>query len=230
MGRSDYMKFVRTAAAVVALGAALSLPVAAPAGAQNAGACAGRSGGSAQSGGTGIVQAAPRQSGGQALGGLIDVAVQNVQALNDVTALNNVLNNAVTGNNIQVLCLNDVLNGNQTNLLSDILNNSNVLSNNRDVLSNNTVLQGFLNDNNIANGLQVLAVNTGNTRVGGAPAQLLSAEAQQSGPVTVYLFNPRGDDNSSGNRGNDNNDSNNRGNDNNGSNNRGNNGPGNNNR
>ena len=140
-----------------------------------------------ESGGTTVTQGSQRQSGGQALGGLIDVAVQNVQALIDVTALNDVLNNAVSQNNIQVLCLNDVLNGNQTNILSDILNNSNVLSNNRDILSNNTVLQNFLNNNNIANGLQVLAVNTGNTRVGSLQPQLLSADAQQGGRVTVYL-------------------------------------------
>src|SRR5215208_4995683 len=126
------MNLVRKAAAMVALGAVLSIRVAAPASAQGAGACAGRTSGTQQSGGTAATQGSQRQNVGQALGGLIDVAVQNVQALNDVTAVNDVLNNAVSQNNIQVLCLNDVLNGNQTNILSDILNNSNVLSNNRD--------------------------------------------------------------------------------------------------
>jgi hypothetical protein len=122
-------------------------------------------------------QGQPRQDAVAVLGGLIDVVVQNVQ-VNLADSLNNLLRDA----NIQVLNLNNVLNGNEVNLLSGILNNSNVLSNNRDVLSNilnnslnnNDVLKNFLNNNNIdVNAFVPVAVN------------LLSA------PVTVYFFDPR---------------------------------------
>lgn len=183
------MHVLRTVAMSAAVAALLSVPVATPAGAQGGSACTGRTGGT---GTGGTQQGGARQSGGQALGGLIDVAVQNANALNNISA--DLLNNS----NVQVVCLNDVLNGNQTNVLSDILNNSQVLSNNRDVLTN--LFQNFLNNNNIANGVQVLAVNTGNTRVGDVQPRLLGAEAQTGAP-TVYLFNPqnRGDDDRGGN-------------------------------
>ncbi len=72
------------------------------------------------------------------------------------------------------------MNGNQTNVLSNILNNSNVLSGNTVVVQNilnnslngNTILRDFLNQNNIAVG-DVVALN------------VLSA------PTTIYVFNPR---------------------------------------
>jgi|GEM_PF-2120985 len=102
--------------------------------------------------------AAQAQQGGQqravALGTLIDAIVQ-VQAnitdvLNDADILNDSLNNV----NVQLISVKDSLNGAQLNVLSDILNNSQVLSNNVTTLQNflngNTVLQDFLNNNNIA--------------------------------------------------------------------------------
>lgn len=116
-----------------------------------------------------------RQSGDAAIGGLIDVVVNNTQALNNVSVLS-----PDRFNNFQVVNLNDVLNGNQTNVLSNILNNSSVLSQNTVVvqnilnnsLNNNTILQDFLNQNNIAVD-RVVAVD------------VLSA------PTTIYVFNPR---------------------------------------
>ena len=102
--------------------------------------------------------AAQAQQGGQqravALGTLIDAIVQ-VQAnitdvLNDADILNDSLNNV----NVQLISVKDSLNGAQLNVLSDILNNSQVLSNNVTTLQNflngNTVLQDFLNNNSIA--------------------------------------------------------------------------------
>lgn len=116
-----------------------------------------------------------RQSGDAAIAGLIDVVVNNTQALNNLSVLS-----PERFNNFQVVNLNDVLNGNQTNVLSNILNNSEVLSRNtvvvQDILNNslngNTILQDFLNQNNIAVD-RVVAVD------------VLSA------PTTIYVFNPR---------------------------------------
>ena len=92
--------------------------------------------------------------------GLVDVLVQDVQALNNIEANLNALNS--NGINLQAVCLNDVLNQNDVRLLSDILNHSNVLSNDLNhSLNNNDVLKNFLNDSDIAllNNVQVVAVN-----------------------------------------------------------------------
>lgn len=125
----------------------------------------------------GTRQGGAPQAGAASLAGLLDVVVQNAQVLNNVSALNETLNNAISQNNLQVVCLNDTLNGNQVNVLSDILNNSEVLSRNRDVLSNilnnNEVIKNALNDNAVPIAVNVLG--------GGA----------QTGPVTLYVFTPR---------------------------------------
>lgn len=128
----------------------------------------------AQQAPTGQGQAA----GAAALGGLISAVIQNVQALVSVN-LDDSLNNLLQNAEIRVVYLNDVLNGAQINVLSDILNNSSVLSDItvdiQDVLNNlsvSNVLTNFLNDNNIAID-RVIAVD------------VLSA------PVTVYVFEPR---------------------------------------
>ena len=92
--------------------------------------------------------------------GLVDVLVQDVQALNNIEANLNALNS--NGTNLQVVCLNDVLNQNDVRLLSDILNHSTVLSNDlNNSLNNNDILTNLLRDSNIAllNNVQVVAVN-----------------------------------------------------------------------
>lgn len=117
------------------------------------------------------------QSGATAIAGLIDVAVQNTQALNQSPIT--VLDDAINGSTIQVVNLNNVLNGNETKILSDILTQSQVLSQNvvtvqnilNNALNGDTVLSGFLNHNNISVG-QVVALN------------VLSA------PTTIYVFTP----------------------------------------
>jgi hypothetical protein len=121
-----------------------------------------------------VAQAQPQQSA-VALGGLIGALVQNAAVLNDVN-VQNVLNESLNNNTIKVVELNNVLNGNQINVLTDILNNSEVPSRNtitvRNVLNNNTILTDFLNQNNIAID-DVIAID------------ILSA------PVTIYVFQPR---------------------------------------
>jgi len=93
---------------------------------------------------TGGPQNMGRDAGMTLIGGVIDVAVQDV--LNNVEANLNALNGA----NVSVVCLNDALNQNNVQILQDVLNNSPILSNNRDVLTN------FLNDNNVLNGVSLL--------------------------------------------------------------------------
>jgi hypothetical protein len=129
--------------------------------------------------GTGsLVQARSQQSnqsGAAAIGGLIDVVVNNTQVLNNSPVL--------SGDTFKVVNLNDALNGNETNVLSGILTNSQVLSQNvvavQNILNNslngNTVLQDFLNSNNITVD-RVIAID---------------ALSGSTGPVTLYVFQPR---------------------------------------
>jgi hypothetical protein len=104
-----------------------------------------------------ILQPGDRSQAGRqlVLAGLIAAALQNTQVVGDVTALNNALNNV----QLSVVCLNDVLNQNDIALVENVLNNSPILSNNRDVLSNNQILTDFLNNNNIAANVEVLSVD-----------------------------------------------------------------------
>jgi hypothetical protein len=115
------------------------------------------------------------QSGAAAIGGLIDVVVNNTQVLNNSPVL--------SGDTFKVVNLNDALNGNETNVLSGILANSQVLSQNvvtvQNILNNslngNTVLQDFLNSNNVTVD-RVIAID---------------ALSGSTGPVTLYVFQPR---------------------------------------
>jgi|SRR5579864_1122740 len=98
-----------------------------------------------------------------ALGGLVNVLVQDVQVLalnnNDVNAQ---LSQLATNPNVSVVCVTDVLNSNDVHILQDILNNSPILShdlnqslNNNNVLDQNSVLNDVLSNSN----LTVLGVN-----------------------------------------------------------------------
>ena len=99
--------------------------------------------------GFGSAQAQGPQAGNVTAGGLIDVILNNTQALNNSPILNN-----LTVNDVHVVDVDRSLNGAELNVLSDILNQSSVLSDNvvivQNVLNNNTVLRDFLNQNNIA--------------------------------------------------------------------------------
>jgi hypothetical protein len=98
-----------------------------------------------------------RQDSRTALAGVVNAALSNTQV--GVGALN------LSGVNLSVVCLNDVLNGNHTQVLSEILNDSPILSHNRDVLSNNEVLKNFLNNNNIAANVEVISVDLGSGQI-----------------------------------------------------------------
>jgi hypothetical protein len=81
------------------------------------------------------------------IAGLIAAAVGGIGVEADV------LNDALNNPNLQVVCLNNVLNQNDIALVEDVLNRSPILSDNRDVLSN------IANDNNILNGVEVISVD-----------------------------------------------------------------------
>jgi len=111
----------------------------------------------AQGGRAGGENRGGRQDSRAVLIGVINAALQNTQV--GVDALN------LSGVNLSVVCLNNVLNANHIQLLSDILNESPILSYNRDVLSNNQILQDFLNNNNIAANVEVISVDLGSRQV-----------------------------------------------------------------
>lgn len=113
------------------------------------------------------------QTGTAAIGGLVDVVVSNTALLNELLSNNTALNNLLTANGIQVVDLSNLLNGNQGHLLTGLLQNSQVFSNNsltvQDLLNNNTILQNFLQNINVSVD-RVVALD------------VLSA------PVTIYVF------------------------------------------
>lgn len=95
-----------------------------------------------------------RQNSAAVLPAVIAAAVQNVA----VDALNGSLNN-INASNINVVCLNDTLNQNDIRVLQDILNDSPILSGNRDFLNNTLRGATFLNDVTLVDDVNVLAVN-----------------------------------------------------------------------
>ena len=94
--------------------------------------------------------------------GVIDALIQ-AQVPANVQALTSALNSSP----VQVLCVNDVLNQNDINLLSDIANNNNVLNN-----SLNDLAQNALQRNNISllDNVQILTVDL---LSGGSPQVVL---------------------------------------------------------
>jgi hypothetical protein len=112
-------------------------------------------GGGATSGGAQGVNASNSSA---LLTGVIDAAVQDVQALNNINAPISALNGA----NVQVVCLNDALNQNDLHVLQGVLDGSPILSGDLNhSLNNNNVLNDLLQGSNIAllNNVQVVAVN-----------------------------------------------------------------------
>jgi hypothetical protein len=113
------------------------------------------------SGAGGTTSGAPQtttdpQSSSALLVGVVAAAVQNVSALDNVQ---NALTNTLSGANVELVCLNDVLNENDIRLLQDILNESPILNDNlNNSLNNNEVLKNVLNSNNIAANVEVVSV------------------------------------------------------------------------
>jgi len=96
--------------------------------------------------------------------GVIHVAVSDVQALNNIEATLNALN----GDNVSMVCLNDAINQNDVRVLQDVLNGSPVLNNDlNNTLRNSTFLNDVLNHNDIAllNNVQVVAIDLGSGQV-----------------------------------------------------------------
>ena len=126
-----------------------------------------RGAGAGRSAGAGLLEGGNRQGSGGVLVSVVGLLVQNANVLTDVADVVAAIN-ALNSNNInaQVVCLNNVLNGNDIRILNNILNNPDVL-NNSPILSNNDILNDALDNAfqnaNIAllNNVQVVAVNLG---------------------------------------------------------------------
>jgi len=131
--------------------AAAPLEQGGPGNRDNTGAC------SSDATGGGQARGAPQQNRSlgtrqAALVQVITVAVDNV--LNNVQANINALNGVAAN----VVCLNDVLNQNEIELLSNILNNSSFLNNNT-FLNNNDIIDDVLSKNNIAANVEVISLD-----------------------------------------------------------------------
>ena len=83
----------------------------------------------------------------QDLIGVINAAIQNVQATVPVTVQN-------LGANVSVVCLTDTLNGNDIRILNGILNNVDVLNDAQ-----------FLNGVNVLSDVNILSVDTGSNTI-----------------------------------------------------------------
>ena len=109
-------------------------------------------------GGAGAEQRGGRSQSGALLIGAIVAAVQNVSVLSDLA----VAVDALDATNVSVVCLNDVLNGNDIRILQDILNQSPILS---ESLNDNEVLNDSLNnllrnaDISLLNNVEIVSVD-----------------------------------------------------------------------
>jgi len=98
------------------------------------------------------------QNSNQTLVGVIDAAISNVALLNNVSALNDALNNPNL--NLQVVCLNDALNQNDVRILNDVLAGSTILSNDLNgSLNGNNVLTNVLQGAQVLNNARIVSVD-----------------------------------------------------------------------
>lgn len=156
------MKLLRTASAAAAAAMLLGTTfVAEPAMAQGnrPGGCTQEVAGGPAGGGTNANRS-ERQNSQANLASVIGLAVQNVAAPIQVAQLAN-----LSGTGVQAVCLNDVLNGNDVRILQDILNESPILNNNLNDAEFLNILNNSLNGAQIANNVQVVAVNLGTGQV-----------------------------------------------------------------
>jgi hypothetical protein len=96
---------------------------------------------------------------------VVDAVIQNVHVLDNVNA-----QQVLSSPNVQVVCLNDVLNQNDIRVLQGILNGSPVA--NQDLnnsLNDPTVLSGL----SVANGAQIVAVDVGGQQGSSTPTVFL---------------------------------------------------------
>jgi hypothetical protein len=150
------MTLFRTTATAAAVSLLLGSTTFAPVSAQQGPNQGGRNQGCIQEtaggGGAGGRQQQGRQEGDQFVAGVVAAAIQNVS----VGA--NALNSSLNGVSLQLVCVNDVLNNNQLQLLSNILNDSPILN---ESLNDVTILQDFLNGSTLLNGVEVISVDIG---------------------------------------------------------------------
>jgi|SRR5579871_2804660 len=132
----------------------------------------GPTGGSGASTGGELLQGGNRSDSQSTLTSVIGLLVQDtsVNALQQAQAAIAALNS--NNINAQLVCLNNVLNGNDLRILNDVLNNNNVLNNSPILNSNNVpILNNSLNNalqgSNISvlNNVQVVAVDLGSGQV-----------------------------------------------------------------
>jgi hypothetical protein len=110
-----------------------------------------------------------RSNSANTLVAVVDAVIQDVHAADNVN-----LQNALASDNIQVVCLNDVLNQNDIRVLQDILNGSPIASDDLNhSLNNPTILSGL----SVANGAQVVAVDVGGTQGSDTPTAFLLRNA-----------------------------------------------------
>lgn len=151
----NFLRTAITAAAVTLLIGTATVP--APVSAQRSSGCTQETAGG---GGANANQRGGRSDSGAVLVGVIAAAIQNVSVLSDINAAISALN----GSNVQVVCLNDVLNQNDIRILNDLLAGSTILSDNlNNSLNNNDILTNVLTNANIAllNNVQVVSVDVG---------------------------------------------------------------------
>jgi hypothetical protein len=110
-----------------------------------------------------------RSNSANTLVAVVDAVIQDVHAADNVN-----LQNTLASDNIQVVCLNDVLNQNDVRVLQDILNGSPVASYDLNhSLNNPTILSGL----SVANGAQIVAVDVAGTQGNSAPTAYLLRNA-----------------------------------------------------
>jgi hypothetical protein len=117
------------------------------------------------SGAGGTATGAPQANRGDSRGTLVGIIDALIQA--NVPANVELVTNALNSSNVQVLCVNDVLNQNDINLLSDVASGNNVLNN-----SLNNLAQNALQRDNIAL-LDNVSILTVNVLSGGTPQVVL---------------------------------------------------------
>jgi hypothetical protein len=106
-----------------------------------------------------------RSNSADTLVAVVDAVIQDVHAADNVN-----LQNALASDNIQIVCLNDVLNQNDIRVLQDVLNGSPVASNDLNhSLNNPSILSGL----SVANGAQIVAVDVAGTQGSNAPTAFL---------------------------------------------------------
>ena len=110
-----------------------------------------------------------RSNSANTLVAVVDAVIQDVHALDNVNA-----QQVLSSPNVQVVCLNDVLNQNDIRVLQDILNGSPLVSDDLNhSLNNDAILNGL----SVANGAQIVAIDVLGQQSPSAPTVFLLRKA-----------------------------------------------------